>query len=60
MNNFKRALERKLIQSQYNNFGIDNYDENRFGKFPSENEIQISKIYKIKRLLKKIIGYRNE
>lgn len=60
MNNFKRALEKKLIQSQYNNFGVDNYDEYRFGKFPTVNELQISTIIKIKRLTKKIIGYKKK
>jgi len=54
MNNFSSALEIKLSKCQSNNFGIDNYDEYRFGKFPTENILW----NKIKRVIKEIIGYK--
>ena len=57
MNNFKSTLEKKLIQSQSNNFGVDNYDEYRFGEFPTLNAAQ-RKFIKIKRVIKKIISYK--
>ena len=52
MSNFISAIERKLHQSQANNFGIDNYDEYRFGEFPRQ-----SAFIKIKRVIRKITGY---
>jgi FkbM family methyltransferase len=58
VNNFKRALEKKLIQSQYNNFGVDNYDEYRFGEFPTVNVARRSIIFRIKNEIKKIIRYK--
>ena len=35
MSDFKKALDKKIIQSLKNNYGVENYDEFRFGKFPS-------------------------
>ncbi len=58
MNSFKRALEKKLIRSRYNNFGVENYDEYRFGKYPAENVPRTSIIFRIKRRIKKTIGYK--
>lgn len=58
MNYFKNDLKRKLLQSQYNNFGIENYDEHRFGNFPKVNLTLPDTLVKIKRLIKKTIGYK--
>ncbi len=57
MNNFKAALEKKLIQSRFNNYGIDNYDEYRFGKFPTSDFTTPDVLRKIKNVIKKIIRY---
>ena len=65
MNNFKKALDKKIIDSLKNNFGVENYDEYRFGKFPSsknnisnknENKL-IWTIPELKKTIKRIIGY---
>ena len=58
MNNFREALEKKLVRSRYNNFGSDNYDEYRFGEYPKEIEVRPGTFIKIKRVIKKIIGYK--
>lgn len=58
MGNFKRALEEKLIQSRYNNYGVDNYDEYRFGEFPKEAAFNSGPLFKTKILVKKIVGYK--
>jgi hypothetical protein len=57
MNNFKKSLLKKLKQSQYNNFGVDNYDESRYGELPYLNELYPGIFIKAKRVVKKIIGY---
>jgi FkbM family methyltransferase len=54
MNTFRNNLAKKLVRSQSNNYGIDNFDEHRFGKFPSDNANR-SSIFKIIRVIKKII-----
>ena len=51
MSNFISAIEKKLHQSQVNNFGIDNYDEYRFGEFPRQPAF-----IKIKKVIKNITG----
>jgi FkbM family methyltransferase len=58
MNNFKKALRKKLIQSQYNNFGVENFDEFLFGPFNKENVLSQSSFFKIKNVFKRIIRYR--
>lgn len=58
MNNFKRALKKKLIHVQYNDFGSDNYDEYRFGDFPKRSAPLTGKYVRIKRIIKKIISYK--
>lgn len=58
MNSFKSALNKKLVRSQSNNFGIDNYDEYRFGAFPNSIAPRSSTFIKFKGLIKKIIGYK--
>jgi hypothetical protein len=57
MNLFKSALIEELAQSQSNNFGIENFDEHRFGKMPDQYTAPNSFIYLLKQSVKKIIGY---
>jgi FkbM family methyltransferase len=57
MNDFLSALEKKLLQTQFNNLGIENYDELRFGRFPVENKLKTSTFIKIKNIIKKNIRY---
>lgn len=37
MSDFQKALDIKIVQSLKNNYGIENYDEYRFGKYPGNN-----------------------
>jgi FkbM family methyltransferase len=65
MLNFKNELSAKLTEYQFNNFGIDNFDEFRGGKY-SESEAAKEYVYSppnspliiLKNLVKKIIGYK--
>jgi hypothetical protein len=57
MNSYKIALERKIRESAVNNFGIENYDEYRFGKFVTP---QIGIRENIKKIAKKFIGYKKK
>lgn len=59
MNSFEKELEKKIIDSLNNNFGIENYDEYRFGKF-TNSSIPVSKIQPLKNIIKKIINYNPE
>jgi len=58
MNNFKLSLESKIQLSLSNNFGVENYDEYRFGKLNVSHEQKVSIVKKIKRKIKKIIGFK--
>jgi FkbM family methyltransferase len=60
MNNFRKALERKLFLSLYNNYAVDNYDEYRFGGLTKEVEQNSDPLLKIKRIIKKAIGYKKK
>ncbi|MBK5214566.1 MAG: FkbM family methyltransferase [Flavobacteriaceae bacterium] len=68
MANFKKQLDRKIIQSLKNNYGVENYDEYRFGEFPLETKSKsikakknpLSAIDKLKKVIKKIIGYNSK
>jgi len=60
MKSFKKELEKKLIKSRYNNYGVENYDEFRFGKFSKVNEPHIGILIKFKRVIKKTIGYKKK
>ena len=57
MNRFKSALKEELSQSQLNNFGIENFDEHRFGKMVVETDPHYGLFHSIKQAVKKIIGY---
>ena len=58
MNNFKRSLERKLLQSRYNDYGVDNYDEYRFGELHKASTSTVGLLFIIKKSIKKIIEYK--
>ena len=53
MNNFKSALEKKIIESIPNNFGADNFDEHRYGKYLQQ---KTSITQKAKNIVKKAIN----
>ena len=54
MNDFEIAFSEKMAQCQSNNFGIDNFDEKRFGKYSHSLETKVKFIQAIK----KVIGYK--
>ncbi|MGH2564314.1 MAG: FkbM family methyltransferase, partial [Ginsengibacter sp.] len=65
MNKFVSALEKRVNESIHNNFGIENYDEDRFGKYIPETQIkrvhtEDVKKFKgnLKKIIKKIIRYQ--
>ncbi len=62
MAGFKEALEKKLYQSQFNDYGSDNYDEYRFGVNPHVNKPSYvpphGTIISIKQAIKKLTGYK--
>jgi len=71
MNNFKKRLDKKINQSLKNNYGVENYDEYRFGEFPINVNVSPQNKSKqpltfyilkknIKKGIKKIIGYNSE
>lgn len=57
MDSFKNALEKKIRDSQSNNFGLENYDEFRFGKFPIEGTSFQTLVTYFKTIIKNI-GYK--
>ncbi|MBT7823157.1 MAG: hypothetical protein HN674_08505 [Candidatus Marinimicrobia bacterium] len=62
MNNFRNALDIKLLQSKNNSYGIDNFDVARHGVYPHVNELSTrqSTFVKIKGVVKIIIGYEKK
>lgn len=56
MNNFIKELKNKIEKSIYNNFGRENYDFYRFGKYPETEDYSITR--KIKVSVKRLIGYK--
>lgn len=68
MSDFKLVLEKEIKKSSKNNFGIENYDEYRFGKYPIQNHNKgnvIKKqlpttLFEFKKIIKKIIGYNSD
>jgi len=60
MDNFKDALIKKVSEAGLNNFGIDNYDEFRFGKNHDIKAVNPGLLSQIKKKVKKIIGYNRE
>jgi FkbM family methyltransferase len=57
MGAFKTALIKHINGSRDNNFGVENFDEYRFGKFSVNNDIPGTLFYSVKQLIKRIIGY---
>lgn len=63
MSDFKKALDKKITQSLKNNYGVENYDEYRFGKYSlnTNNNLQGKKtkpikfVDRLKKVAKKII-----
>jgi FkbM family methyltransferase len=60
MISFKKALRKKLLQSYFNDFGTDNYDEPRFGETYHYHEPIPVPYKKIIRSLIKFTGYRKK
>lgn len=58
MSSFKDALRVKINKSIPNDFGADNFDEYRFGKYVPQVS-HISSLQKVKNIVKKIIGYKS-
>ena len=58
MTSFKSALKEELIQSQSNNFGIENFDEHRFGEMVVHPVPRNTIFQSSKQFVKKIIGYK--
>lgn len=56
MNTFTSALKLKLDQSQNNNYGIENYDEDRFGPLPIHSK---GILKSVKEIIKGILGKSN-
>jgi len=50
--NFMQAMETAISQSKNNNYGVENFDEHRFGKYNSPAKPNLSVWQKIKNLLK--------
>lgn len=59
MNSFKKNLEKIINKSIDNNFGIENYDEHRYGKY-TNSRISKSTIQEAKYIIKKILNYNPE
>ena len=64
MTDFKNELNKKIRDSIKNDYGIENFDEYRFGKYPvKSNNRKINELLSVKNLkkiVKKIIGYNSE
>jgi FkbM family methyltransferase len=60
MSNFRKDLHKKISNSVNNNYGIENYDEYRFGNYSPEKHPDTKikdKLIPIKKLIKNISGY---
>lgn len=63
MSDFKIALEEKIRFSLHNKYGIENYDELRFGKYvhpgrPTK-KLPNQLLVLLKQIVKRLIGYKN-
>jgi FkbM family methyltransferase len=58
MPDFKKALEKKLLESHFNDFGSENYDESRFGELQHNPEPVPGTFTKVKRAIIEITGYK--
>ncbi len=66
MKSFKIELQKKIRESKKNNFGIENYDDHRFGPYLEKkitayitNKPVFNFTYILKSQVKKIIGYKS-
>lgn len=67
MNDFEKALAKKITISLKKSFGVENYDEYRFGSYPvKQNDVLGAKVKKqinlrkeLKKIIKKIIRYQD-
>ncbi|HLZ17871.1 MAG TPA: FkbM family methyltransferase, partial [Cyclobacteriaceae bacterium] len=60
MSEFTGILEKKIKRSWSNNFGIENYDERRFGKYVAPETPPFDPVFTIKHFIKGILtGRRN-
>jgi FkbM family methyltransferase len=61
MGSFRTALTTKVAKIQHNNFGVENFDEHRFGKYvleiPEQPSAKVSFLRQIWNIVKKIIRY---
>jgi FkbM family methyltransferase len=55
MNNFKNKLYKKIKISQLNDYGIENFDEVRFGPYPFNIETESKRCFYKKKILKNFI-----
>ena len=64
MDDFKKELNKKIKYSFKNNYGVENYDEYRFGTYPiksnNKNTEELLSIKNFKKIVKKIIGHHPE
>lgn len=64
MNDFKKALEEKIVSSLNNKYGIENYDELRFGKYIPhvQHKKKLPNLFwgLFKKNIKRIIGYKSK
>jgi FkbM family methyltransferase len=58
MESFKSILKKELLKSLDNNFGVENYDEHRFGPIIADVN-QGNSFFAAKQKIKKLIGYQN-
>ena len=58
MTQFKDALEKKIQNSLYNNYGVENFDEDRYGKYKKEKKKSIKN--QLKYNIQKTINYRTK
>lgn len=58
MKDFKSSLEEKFKHSLSNKYGIDNFDEYRFGEFQVTIQPNRSTLQNLKRIIKKLIRYK--
>jgi FkbM family methyltransferase len=53
---FKDVLKNEIVRSSSNNFGVENFDEFRFGEMPIKEESPNGFFFSIKKVIKRIIG----
>ena len=59
MNKFLIDLKKKVAQSKKNNFGLENYDEYRYGKYTPPKTFVEAPVHFLKQIVKRLIGYES-